>query len=134
MEPLSIGVSVVGILTAAAQVSKLLTTLVHSGKNAPSLAKSVLREVSDIDAVLTQLRGFLDGSGTGSQPRKELVMMDQVVVTLAHASISTSIRSSSVFEIESIRHRVTDTAKTPLTSSTRMSEIAKESDYVIYTA
>lgn len=82
MELLSIGASVVGLLIATAQVSKLLTKFIHSGKNAPSLAKHVLREVSDIDAVITQLRGFLDGSRSGSQSRKKLVMMDQVLVTL----------------------------------------------------
>ena len=82
MDPLSIAASVVGLLGAAAKVSEVLATFIRSTKDAPKLANSVLQEVSDISACLTQLQAFLLGTRVGIRSRTALIMVEQVVVTL----------------------------------------------------
>ena len=90
MEPLSIAASVVGLLGATAKISKVLSTFVRSAKNAPKLAVPVLREVSDISSSLVQLRSFLLETEAETRPRKAMIMMDQVVVTLTTCVITLS--------------------------------------------
>ena len=82
MDPLSVAASVVGLLVATANASQMLTTLIHSVKNAPTLAEHVLLEVSSISASLVQVQGYLTGAKPGSQARTRLVMVDQIVATL----------------------------------------------------
>ncbi|KAG7008640.1 hypothetical protein G7Y79_00005g017810 [Physcia stellaris] len=50
---------------------------------------------------------------------------------ILHATIGSTVRGLSVFEIDSIRHRVWDSTKTP---PRRVSETITEFSYVIYTA
>ena len=82
MDPLSVAASVVGLLVATAKASQVLTTFIHSVKNAPTLAEHVLLEVSSISASLAQVQGYLTGAKSGSQARTKLIMVDQIVVTL----------------------------------------------------
>ena len=82
MDPLSVAASVVGLPVATANASQMLTTFIHSVKNAPTLAKHVLFEVSSISASLAQVQGYLTGAKPGSQARTRLVMVNQIVVTL----------------------------------------------------
>lgn len=95
MEPLSIAASIVGLLTATAKISKTLKNFIGCVKNAPQLAEHVLVEVSNINASLTQVQNFLNSTNSRSQSRKQLVMMEQVVVIL-----STCVMAFS--ELESI--------------------------------
>ena len=82
MDPLSIAVSVVGLLGATAKVSSILTTFIRGTNNAPKLANGVLQEVSDISACLAQLQAFLVGTRVGLRSRTALIMVENVVVTL----------------------------------------------------
>ena len=82
MDPLSVSASVVGILGAAANVTKILTKLILSAKAAPKSAQNVLMEVTDITACLTQLQSFLLGTTPANRSRTTLIMVEQLVVTL----------------------------------------------------
>ncbi|KAI9713740.1 MAG: hypothetical protein M1812_006578 [Candelaria pacifica] len=82
MDPLSIAAGVVGLITAATQVSKLLTTITKLTKAAPKLAQITLTEVNDIKAILTHLQAFLLGTATASRDRASLILVEQVIVTL----------------------------------------------------
>lgn len=82
MDPISIAAAVVGLLTAAANVSKTLTVIVHSMSSAAKLAQNVLLEVSDISTCLTQLQAFLAGGKVGSRSRATLILVEQVMVLL----------------------------------------------------
>ena len=62
-DPLSISVGIVGILTAATQISSSLLKFVRSVKVAPTDAEVVLSEVNDIRAILAQLEPLLTGNG-----------------------------------------------------------------------
>ncbi|KAL8822350.1 MAG: hypothetical protein Q9191_006915 [Dirinaria sp. TL-2023a] len=82
MEPLSIGASVVGLLAAAAKVSKTLTTFINRTHKAPKLAENVLIQVCDIRTALTQLQTFINDTTTANPSRKRMLMLDQIVVTM----------------------------------------------------
>ncbi|KAL9032286.1 MAG: hypothetical protein Q9180_006592 [Flavoplaca navasiana] len=58
-DPLSISAGVIGILTAAAQISTLLINFTRTSKDAPQIAHAVLMEVDDISSTLSHLQSFL---------------------------------------------------------------------------
>jgi len=82
-DPLSVAASVVGLITAAAQVSQVLTDVISKARHAPDTCRHVRNEVDDIRGVLAQLQLFITGVSMASRSRTSLIMVDQVVVTLA---------------------------------------------------
>ncbi|MCJ1392743.1 hypothetical protein MMC18_005614 [Xylographa bjoerkii] len=80
MDPLSISASIVGLITAAVQISSLLKTFINHTKHASISAQSVLLEIRDIGVCLNQLQGFLLGTQEASKSRKSLIMVEQVVI------------------------------------------------------
>ncbi|KAJ4128179.1 GTPase activating protein (GAP) for Rho1p [Fusarium equiseti] len=82
-DPLSIAASVVGIVTAAAQVSKILANVIDKTQNAPKECNRILAEASDIQNVLTTLQLYIMGARRAPRSRASLVMVEQVVATLA---------------------------------------------------
>ena len=90
MEPLSVAASIISLLGATAKIAEVLTAFVRSTKNAPTLAKKVLSEVSDINGSVAQLQDFLQGARTELRSRKAMIMMDQVVVSLTTCVLTVS--------------------------------------------
>ena len=82
MDPLSVAASIVGLVVAAQQVSKLLQTLVDSVDGSPSSAREVLAEVNDIHICLEQLQSLILGRRELPRSRKALIMVEQLVVVL----------------------------------------------------
>ncbi len=78
MDPLSITVSIVAILTAAAKVSSILGLV----KDAPESMSAILIEVDHIKIVFTALRKFLDRTHRFAPQRAALIQLDDVVVVL----------------------------------------------------
>ena len=87
MDPLSVSVACLGILGAAANISKILTKLFLSVKAAPKSAHDVFKEVTDISACLSQLQSFLTGKASVNASRTTLVMVDQLLVILASCAL-----------------------------------------------
>ena len=112
MDPLTIAASTVGLLGAAAKVSTVLTAFVSGTRYAPTLAKVILQEVSDISVCLAQLQTFLSGSRVGSRSRTAMIMVEQVVVTLTACMITFSeleevLGSLKLDDPQQLRNRVT---------------------------
>ncbi|MCJ1438151.1 hypothetical protein MMC27_007538 [Xylographa pallens] len=82
MDPLSVSVSIVGLLTAAASVTAFLQNFVHGVGDAPKLARTIIAEVTGIGTCLAQLQSFLVGIREVSSSRTSIVMVEQVLVTL----------------------------------------------------
>lgn len=80
MDPLSISASIVGITTAAVQVSHLLREFIHHAGGAPASARGVLREVTGVHLCLQQLQDYLLGKQEVAQSRKSMVLIEQVVI------------------------------------------------------
>lgn len=84
MDPMSAAASIVGLLGAAAKVSEVLLKFIGSVKGAPKLAQNVLMEVSDVSACLNQLQRYLQGALSVSNSQEQLLMVEQLVVTLSN--------------------------------------------------
>lgn len=80
MDPLSVSASIIGVVTAAVQVSRLLKPFIDGVDGAPASARCVLMEVTGIYACLHQLQGFLIGSEEAAKSRRSLIMIEQVIV------------------------------------------------------
>ena len=84
MDPISAAASIVGLVGAAAKISETLFKFITSVKDAPKLASSVLQEVSDTSACLSQLQNHLMGTRTTSRSHESLLMVEQIVVALSN--------------------------------------------------
>lgn len=84
MDPMSATASIVGLLGAAAKVSEVLLKFIGNVKGAPKLAQNVLMEVSDVSTCLNQLQRYLQGAFTTSSSQEQLLMVEQLVVTLSN--------------------------------------------------
>ena len=80
MDPLSVSASIIGIATAAAQVSQLLTKFTRSSLHASASARAVLMEVTGIQFCLHQLQDFLLGHDENHRSRRSLILIEQVIV------------------------------------------------------
>ena len=74
---------IVGIITAVAQVSVLLTRFTKSTIAAPKQAQVLLTEVSDMGEILSQLQSFLLGLDSPNRSRASLLKVDKVVVIVS---------------------------------------------------
>lgn len=81
-DPLSVAASVVGLLTAAAQITQTLTKITKNIKGAPEQCQHVCAEVEGIKQILEQLQSFILGISTASRSRASLILVEQVLVTL----------------------------------------------------
>ena len=83
MDPISVAASIAGLLTAAAKVSSILSSVITSAKRAPKLALSASVEVTNISVCLNQLQSFLLRTQTKSQSQENLILVEQVLVVLS---------------------------------------------------
>ena len=74
---------IVGIVTAVAHVSALLTRFTKSTIAAPKHAQLLLTEVSDVGEILSQLQPFLLGFDSPKRSRASLLKVDKVVVIVS---------------------------------------------------
>ncbi|KIX08042.1 uncharacterized protein Z518_02697 [Rhinocladiella mackenziei CBS 650.93] len=73
------------LVTAAAQISQTLTAIIKRAKKAPKECQDARAEVDDMRRILEQLQLFVFGIATASRTRTSLILVDQVVTTLAAA-------------------------------------------------
>lgn len=82
-DPLSVAAGVVGLITAAAQVSLILNDIINRTKNAPNECKRLRNDVDEVHNILGQLSRYVIGTKQAARSRKALIMVDQVATTLA---------------------------------------------------
>ena len=82
-DPLSIAAGVVGVVTAAAQISALLSKFTKSTIAAPRQAQVVLAEVSDIGEILSDVQSFLLGLDSPDRSRTSLLNVEKVVTIVS---------------------------------------------------
>ena len=83
MDPLTIAAAIVGILTAAQQVSSCVGNLISKAKKAPDEFVELKSTVDTIHAFLSQLQALLLGQADPKQRRLGLILVDQIVVALS---------------------------------------------------
>ncbi|KAI9694371.1 MAG: hypothetical protein M1820_008971 [Bogoriella megaspora] len=82
MDPLSVGASVVGLLSAGAKLSASLHSIICNVLDAPSLAQNVLQEVGDIAASLARIQIYLNGQAQADPERGSLILIEHILTTL----------------------------------------------------
>ncbi|KAI0972498.1 Rho GTPase activation protein [Xylaria arbuscula] len=82
-DPLSVAASVIGIISVAAKVSTGLVGVLKKAHNAPSECRQLQLEVDNVQAILRQLQQFLLGTRKAPRSRTSLILVDQVITTLA---------------------------------------------------
>lgn len=87
MDPLSVTMAIVGLLTASWKISVALQPILSSSK-APKEVQDIKSAVDTIRSVLTQLQLMLLGRAQVDRARTSLILVDQIVVTLS-ACVST---------------------------------------------
>ncbi|KAF4624776.1 hypothetical protein G7Y89_g13393 [Cudoniella acicularis] len=83
MDPLSVTMAIIGLLTAADQVSSTLQPLIKKAANAPEEIKEMKSSVDGIRIVLSQLQLMLIGKSQVGRNRTSLILVEQIVITLS---------------------------------------------------
>ena len=78
MEPISVAASIYGLMEACRKVIRFLT----STADAPQSAQTVLGEVQSLQPLFRQLNGLISGRFQQSISRREMIYLDNLVVTL----------------------------------------------------
>ncbi|KAI0973643.1 hypothetical protein F4678DRAFT_486823 [Xylaria arbuscula] len=107
MDPLGVSASIAGLITAGAKISQILAHVVRKARNAPKEFQHVQVEVGSIQAILGQLKLYLQGTRTASRSRTSLILVDQVIASLATCvatfselgSFADALRSESDLDI-----------------------------------
>ena len=99
-DPLSIAAGVVGVVSAAAHISLLLTKFTKSTIAAPQQAKVVLTEVSDIAGILSHLQSFLLGPESPNRSRTSLLRVEKVVTIVSGCVLTFSELEKLLDELE----------------------------------
>ena len=110
-DPLSLAAGVVGILTAAAQISTLLIRFTNASRNAPAQARYVLTEVTDINGILSHLQSFLLGTQSANRSRTSLLKVDHTVTILSGCVMTFSELEKILDGLETKDVRVLDSMK-----------------------
>lgn len=110
-DPLSIAAGVIGVLTAAAQISILLRQFTLSVSKATRQAQHVLTEVNDTSIILSQLQSFLLGKEFTDRSRTSLLKVDQVVAIISGCVITFSELEKLLDEMKVVNSGVLDRFK-----------------------
>jgi len=86
MDPLSITSAVVGLLTATAKIYSLLETI-SSIRNAPSAIKDAQNDLRHTEITLRSMQRLLQRLHAMG-PRRELIQVDELRITLADAMMA----------------------------------------------
>ena len=82
-DPLSIAAGVVGLITAAAQISSLLINFTKQVHEAPDQVRIVLIEVGDLSSILCSLQNFVLQKQRADRSRKALLPINPIVVIVS---------------------------------------------------
>lgn len=110
-DPLSIAAGVVGVITAAAQISLLLTKFTKSTIAAPQQARVVITEVSDIHVILSQLQSYLLGLESPNSSRTSLLKVEKVVTVVSGCVLTFSELERLLDELKTEGMDVLDSLK-----------------------
>lgn len=110
-DPLSIAAGVVGVITAAAQISLLLTKFTKSTIAAPRQARVVITEVSDINVILSQLQSYLLGLESPNSSRTSLLKVEKVVTVVSGCVLTFSELERLLDELKTEGMDVLDSLK-----------------------
>ncbi|KAJ3559655.1 hypothetical protein NPX13_g9505 [Xylaria arbuscula] len=90
MDPLSIAAAVAGLLAFGGKLVPALWSILDKADNIPSFVQSLLQEVNDISAILSQLENYIQNRLAISQERGVMIPLKHVVASLTGCVITYS--------------------------------------------
>ena len=99
-DPLSIGASVVSILSVAGHVSKKLFDFIQNTREAPDQAHETLREVNDLRAILAQCQTLLSHNEQSQAPGASHILVEGVATVITGCVLSFSKLERLLTEVE----------------------------------
>lgn len=90
MDPLSVAASVVGLISAGAQLVPMFYNLGSAIKDAPHHAQVAVSELGDITILLIQLQKYIDGRAQASIQRLNLITVEHITASLTDCVITFS--------------------------------------------
>ena len=99
-EPLSLGASVIGILSVAGHVSKKLFDFIQNTREAPDQAHETLREVNDLRVILAQCQTLLSRNEQSSVPGASHLLVEDVATVITSCVLSFSKLERLLIEVE----------------------------------
>ena len=118
-DPLSVSAGVIGILSAAAHVSKKVFDFIQKTKDTPEQAQATLTEVSDVRGILLHCQTLINDTESSCSPGASLVLVEHVVVVLTGCLMTFSELETILEDLE---------AKDELDTINRMRWARKERD------
>ncbi len=122
-DPLSIAAGIVGVLTAAAQISSLLIKWTKSAKEAPQQPRVIAAEVTELSGILAHLQSFLLGNGCSDE--SSLVKVDQLVTILSGCVLTFSELEKLLDEMKVEDFNILDRVKWAKKESAVMSVVQR---------
>lgn len=90
MDPLSVGASVAGLLSAAGQVSNIVGKIIASKRGGSREINDIKTSVDTLHSVLVQIQLLLFDRGTLDPHRASMILVDQVKATLTECVLTFS--------------------------------------------
>ena len=110
-DPLSLAAGVIGVVTAAAQISSILIKFTRSTIKAPQQAQIVLAEVNDMEGILSQFQSYLLGMESPTRSRSTLLNLDTVVTVVSGCVLTFSELEKLLDELKKEEMDVLDCLK-----------------------
>jgi hypothetical protein len=101
MDPLSVSASVAGLLTAAQQISSLVGNVHSSSRNGSKEINDIEDSLKTLRSVLLQLQVLLLGQVTVDRKRASMILVDEIIATLAACVMTYSDIHGCLKSIES---------------------------------
>ncbi|KAN0106677.1 hypothetical protein V8E51_009553 [Hyaloscypha variabilis] len=101
MDPLSVSASVAGLLTAAQQISSLVGNVHSSRRNGSKEINDIEDSLKTLRSVLLQLQVLLLGQVTVDRKRASMILVDEIIATLAACVMTFSDIHGCLKSIES---------------------------------
>ena len=89
-DPLSVAASVVGLISAGAQMITTLYNISSAMKDAPQLANAAADELANITMVLQRLHQYISGKAHASIQRLSLITVEHITATLTSCVVTYS--------------------------------------------
>ena len=110
-DPLSIAAGVVGILTAAQQISSALIKFTRSLRDATYHVGVTLREVNEISSILSQLQAFVLDEAFARRQVANVLKLDQIISVIGGCVLTFSELEKLLDEIKTEDMSIIDRLK-----------------------
>jgi hypothetical protein len=105
-DPLSIAVSVAGLLGTTTKICSVLSDFISSAVDAPNSARSTLALVEEMQLALESVKQLIDTVSSLPSERKAMIRLDHLTITFSHCILTMSELESLVCFKDAFKRRL----------------------------